>query len=167
MTLYNPAGDAFELTASEWLNLLAHATCNGWQPGKPQPAAILFDLDCPTNGHDSPADIASSFETPIAQIMSAKDAYGLASILRSNTPPAGISGTWLSHFCSFCEGGRSLLLSGSASPSALPKPSPSPISITSQLLNLSNSLSSGQGVVVQSHPLSTKTEEELYPVQRT
>lgn len=166
MTLYHPAGDSFELTASEWLNLLTSAACNGWQPENPQPAAIPFDLDRSDRSPGTQAGVASRFEIPAGQIMPARVASRLASALRKKGAVGGIDEGWLVRFCGFCESGQSLLLSEYAPlpDTHKPVPEPAPISMESQLLNLSHSLSSGPTVKPQ--PLGPHMERDLEPAHR-
>lgn len=169
MTLYHPTGESFELTAREWLNLLAHASRYGWSSGNPQAAAIHFDLDRPNIALDGQAATMLRFEIPSGQVMSALDAHRLASAIRKGEPPNEMDTVRFRRFCGFCESGRSLLLSEYPPPPSAPNASPSPIPIESQLISLSNSLLNGLSKSPVAEPLSTEASSntrELETAQR-
>lgn len=157
MTLYHPTGDSFELTAREWLNLLAHASCYGWQPGNPQPAVIHFDLDDPDMPLDDQSSTTLRLETASGQIMSAPDARRLASAWRKGKPPEGMDLVWLSRLCGFCESGFSLLLSDNPPLPSASKTSPLPVPMESQLINLSYSLSNEQSSRPTAEPVAMES----------
>lgn len=138
MTFYHALGDSFELAAGEWLNLLAAAIRNGWQPSASEHPAVHFDIDVPL-AVDTPSPGNTAYDLPVGQIMSSMDVRSLAHALREVVTTASATAeNRLAEFCLFCETGGSVLLSAAAPPPSVVSVPPAPD--TAQLLRLFRSL---------------------------